>query len=53
MDLGAESTITAIRDPDGNLVELTQLGSGWLGHLKSHRADGGDLVSEWAARLDG
>ena len=53
MDLGAESTITAILDPDGNLVELTQLGSGWLGHLKSHRADGGDLVSEWAARLDG
>jgi catechol 2,3-dioxygenase-like lactoylglutathione lyase family enzyme len=52
MDLGSESTITAIRDPDGNLVELTQLGSGWLGHLKSHRAAGGDLVMEWTARVE-
>ena len=51
MALGSESTITAVRDPDGNLVELTQLGTGWLGHLKSHRDEGGDLVTEWAARL--
>jgi catechol 2,3-dioxygenase-like lactoylglutathione lyase family enzyme len=33
-DLGEESQITAVRDPDGNLVELTQLGPGWLGHVK-------------------
>jgi len=26
--------------------------SGWLGHLKSHRAEDGDLVTEWTARLD-
>jgi catechol 2,3-dioxygenase-like lactoylglutathione lyase family enzyme len=52
MELGSESTITAVRDPDGNLVELTQLGPGWLGHLKSHRAEDGDLVTEWTARLD-
>jgi catechol 2,3-dioxygenase-like lactoylglutathione lyase family enzyme len=49
--LGAESQITAVRDPDGNLVELTQLGSGWLDHLKTHRAEGGDLVAQWSAQL--
>lgn len=46
-DLGAESRITAVRDPDGNLVELTQLGPGWLDHLKAHRAEGNDLVTYW------
>lgn len=51
VDLGQESQITAVRDPDGNLVELTQLGPGWLGHLREHRADGHDLVSAWGARL--
>jgi hypothetical protein len=49
--LGTQSQITAVRDPDGNLVELTQLGSGWLDHLKAHRADGHDLVSSGNARL--
>jgi len=39
-DLGAESQITAVRDPDGNLVELTELGPGWLDHLKTHRGRG-------------
>jgi hypothetical protein len=32
-------------------VELTQLGPGWLGHLKAQRADGNDLVPAWGARL--
>lgn len=50
-DLGTESRITAVRDPDGNLVELTQLGPGWLDHLKAHRADGHDLVPHWNAYL--
>jgi len=49
--LGAESQITSVRDPDGNLVELTQLGPGWLDHLKTHRAEGGDLVPRWSAHL--
>jgi hypothetical protein len=40
-----QSQITAVRDPDGNLVELTQLGPGWLDHLKAHWAEGHDLVS--------
>jgi catechol 2,3-dioxygenase-like lactoylglutathione lyase family enzyme len=50
-DLGSQSRITAVRDPDGNLVELTQLGPDWLSHLKAHRAEGHDLVSAWGARL--
>lgn len=50
-DLGTESRITAVRDPDGNLVELTQLGPGWLDHLKERRAEGHDLVSRWSAHL--
>jgi len=50
-ELGEQSQITAVRDPDGNLVELTQLGPGWLDHLKEHRATGHDLVSTWDARL--
>jgi catechol 2,3-dioxygenase-like lactoylglutathione lyase family enzyme len=48
--LGASSQITAVRDPDGNLVELTQLGPGWLDHLTAHRADGHDLLSAWRSR---
>jgi catechol 2,3-dioxygenase-like lactoylglutathione lyase family enzyme len=51
-DLGAESRITAVRDPDGNLVELTQLGPVWLGHLREGRAAGNDLVTRWSAHLD-
>jgi catechol 2,3-dioxygenase-like lactoylglutathione lyase family enzyme len=47
---GAESRITAVRDPDGNLVELTELGPAWLEHLRAHRARGGDLVAHWSAR---
>jgi catechol 2,3-dioxygenase-like lactoylglutathione lyase family enzyme len=50
-NLGTASMITAVRDPDGNLVELTQLGPGWLDHLESHRANGHDLVSVWRSRL--
>ncbi|HEY0451023.1 VOC family protein [Actinophytocola sp.] len=47
---GAQSRITAVRDPDGNLVELTELGPVWLDHLRAHRARGGDLVAVWGAR---
>jgi catechol 2,3-dioxygenase-like lactoylglutathione lyase family enzyme len=50
-DLGTQSQITAVRDPDGNLVELTQLGPAWLDHLRAHRAEGHDLVASWSARL--
>jgi catechol 2,3-dioxygenase-like lactoylglutathione lyase family enzyme len=50
--LGSESRVTAIRDPDGNLIELTELGSGWLEHLKARRADGHDLVERWSHQQD-
>ena len=51
-EFGTESRITAIRDPDGNLIELTELGPSWLGHLKDHRATGGDLLQTWQAHLN-
>jgi catechol 2,3-dioxygenase-like lactoylglutathione lyase family enzyme len=47
---GTESRITAVRDPDGNLVELTELGPVWLDHLRANRARGGDIVAHWSAR---
>ena len=50
VQLGSESRITAVLDPDGNTVELTELGPGWLDHLRAHRAGGGDLVAAWSAR---
>jgi len=49
-EFGTESRITAVRDPDGNIVELTQLGPGWLDHLRTHRTD---LVAHWSARTSG
>jgi catechol 2,3-dioxygenase-like lactoylglutathione lyase family enzyme len=49
-EFGTESRITAVRDPDGNLVELTELGPAWLDHLRANRAGGGDLVAHWSAR---
>jgi catechol 2,3-dioxygenase-like lactoylglutathione lyase family enzyme len=52
-EFGTQSRITAIRDPDGNLVELTELGPAWLDHLKEHRAAGGDLLQVWQTRLNG
>jgi catechol 2,3-dioxygenase-like lactoylglutathione lyase family enzyme len=50
--LGAGSQVTAICDPDGNLVELTELGAGWLAQLQAGRAEGNDLVGEWTRRID-
>jgi predicted enzyme related to lactoylglutathione lyase len=50
VEFGTESRITAVRDPDGNLVELTELGPVWLDHLRANRAEGGDIVAHWAAR---
>ena len=52
-EFGTESRITAVRDPDGNLVELTELGPVWLDHLRDNRARGGDLVAHWSARASG
>jgi hypothetical protein len=53
VEFGTQSRITAIRDPDGNLVELTQLGPAWLDHLRANRAAGGDLVAHWSSGVLG
>jgi catechol 2,3-dioxygenase-like lactoylglutathione lyase family enzyme len=42
--------ITATKDPDGNLIELTQLGEKWFRHLEKRRNDGFDFIQEWKRR---
>lgn len=36
--------MSAFRDPDGRLVELTQPSKDWLNHIEDHRRDGGDIL---------
>jgi hypothetical protein len=43
--LGPTSLITAIVDPDGNEIELTQMGEDWLRHLGEHRRQGADVLA--------
>lgn len=43
--LGEESLVAALLDPDGNEVELTQMGATWFQHLREHRAAGGDVLA--------
>jgi catechol 2,3-dioxygenase-like lactoylglutathione lyase family enzyme len=52
-DLGSSSLVTAITDPDGNEVELTQMGRSWVEHLAEHRREGADVVRRASAREDG
>ena len=40
---------TAIQDPDGNLVEFTELRDEWFEHLEARRAEGMDVVVRWRA----
>jgi catechol 2,3-dioxygenase-like lactoylglutathione lyase family enzyme len=42
--LGPNSLMTAIFDPDGNEIELTQMGDDWVDHLAAHRSDGADVI---------
>lgn len=39
--------MTAIRDPDGNYLEFTQLADSWYKHLESCRNGGQDVVTRW------
>jgi catechol 2,3-dioxygenase-like lactoylglutathione lyase family enzyme len=48
-DLGSSSLVTAVADPDGNEVELTQMGRSWVEHLAEHRRQGADVVSRASA----
>lgn len=41
------SRITALRDPDGNEIEFTQLSEGWFKHLQLRREDGHDILQKW------
>jgi hypothetical protein len=43
------ATMTALRDPDGNYLEFTELSENWLGHLAKRRERGNDIVSWWKA----
>ena len=36
-----------VQDPDGNLIELTQMIDEWFGSLEKRRADGHDVVQAW------
>jgi hypothetical protein len=40
---------TAILDPDGNLVEFTQLSDEWFTQLDTRRRQGADVVTRWRA----
>ena len=39
--------MTALRDPDGNLVEATELSDGWFKHIEEQRSKGHDMLSAW------
>jgi len=39
--------MTAVRDPDGNFIELTELGRHWFGRLRKRREQGFDVVARW------
>lgn len=41
---------TAFLDPDGNLVELTQLVPAWFEYLKNRRTQGHDVVARFEGR---
>jgi predicted enzyme related to lactoylglutathione lyase len=38
---------TAIRDPDGNLIEFTELHDEWFEGIEARRREGGDVVARW------
>jgi hypothetical protein len=39
-----------ITDPDGNLIELTQMSDAWFDYLGTRRAHGVDVLARWHAR---
>jgi len=42
--------MTAVRDPDGNFIELTELGQSWFDRLRKRREEGFDVVARWEQR---
>ncbi len=39
--------MAALRDPDGNYLEFTELGEEWFRHLEERRAKGPDVLERW------
>lgn len=39
--------MTALKDPDGNYLEFTQLGDRWFQHLEKRRTEGADMLTQW------
>lgn len=39
--------MTALKDPDGNHIEFTQLSERWIKHLEKRHAEGNGLVQSW------
>lgn len=39
--------LTAIKDPDGNTIEFTQLGEPWYQHLADRRKNGHDIIQRF------
>ncbi|MGH7610152.1 MAG: VOC family protein [Candidatus Dormibacteria bacterium] len=48
--LGEGSWVTALSDPDGNQVELTQMSSEWVERLARHRGAGADVIARARGR---
>ena len=45
--MGGIGKITAVRDPDGNLIELTQLNERWFKHIEERKKKGIDMLERW------
>lgn len=41
--------MTALRDPDGNYIEFTQLSDRWFKYLEGRRTKGFDMLARWQA----
>jgi catechol 2,3-dioxygenase-like lactoylglutathione lyase family enzyme len=42
--------MTALNDPDGNYIEVTELADRWFEHLERRRTTGHDVVAQWRTR---
>ena len=45
--------ITAVKDPDGNHVEFTQLSESWIKHVEKRRSEGHCIVQAWKSANNG
>ncbi len=48
--LGGTSLLTAVQDPDGNVVELTQLSPEWFESLHRAQERGDGMLAHWQQR---